>query len=419
LNYSYGSNTSLPKADKPENLRLNVISEESVLEGLTKAKELNPDVIVVLFHWGNEYQQKPSNIQKTIAHLAADNGADLIIGTHPHVLQPIEVIPTERGNTLVAYSLGNFVSNQRTKPRERSAILAVDLEVSEDNVVSLKKASIAPIYTSVSCLKRECSFQVLYAGLQEDEDLKNAPDLKNPDDGVRFISVNNNPFLGSNSNAQVVEEENPPQAPPNLSEKSQAKNEEALGAEPKTKNYAQPELGPVPGVGELDNDFNKDKNPTDSSVVEYPLILGAFKEDSPKSQVPELPNKDTDLKAQSVSQLSPKEPMGNLDEPTDAFILPAISKAQEQLAFQAGKAVISFFQAFPEPDELGYYLIWDSSMLSEEVKPEEDAKSEETVRLEEDAKPEKNAKPEEDTKLEENAKLDEDAKFEENVRALN
>ncbi|MDR2405959.1 MAG: CapA family protein, partial [Deltaproteobacteria bacterium] len=284
LNFSYGSNTSLPNADNPESLSLNVISEESVLEGLTKAKELAPDVIVVLFHWGNEYQEKPSNSQITMAQFTADNGADLIIGTHPHVLQPIDVLQTARGFTLVAYSLGNFVSNQRTKPRERSAILAVDLAV-DNGKVSLKKASVAPIYTTVSCVKRECAFQVLYAGLQSDGELPQSPSTPPPSyvEGERFISVTstsadafskNPPPEGVATPPELPKPGGPPEEPTPVKEMPITRLMELPSPE---IQLAQAELGPVPGVGPVEMG---QEGMSDATVVEYPLRLTAPQEAS-------------------------------------------------------------------------------------------------------------------------------------------
>lgn len=66
------------------------------------------DVIIVAMHWGNEYTNEPTNSQREIAEYLASLGVNLIIGTHPHVVQPITYI----GDTLVIYSLGNFISNQ-------------------------------------------------------------------------------------------------------------------------------------------------------------------------------------------------------------------------------------------------------------------------------------------------------------------
>ncbi|SCY64526.1 CapA family protein [Alkaliphilus peptidifermentans] len=80
-----------------------------------KMKDKGAEVLIFCLHWGNEYHQKPSSYQKRIAQELADYGVNIIFGSHPHVLQPIEIISStdNMNQTLVAYSLGNFISNQR------------------------------------------------------------------------------------------------------------------------------------------------------------------------------------------------------------------------------------------------------------------------------------------------------------------
>ena len=70
------------------------------------------DLVVVSLHWGNEYQHLPTKRQRYIAHALVQAGADVILGHHPHVLQPIEIQEVAGRKALVAYSLGNFISNQ-------------------------------------------------------------------------------------------------------------------------------------------------------------------------------------------------------------------------------------------------------------------------------------------------------------------
>ena len=100
-----------------------------VSEGVKAAKQQS-DIVIVLFHNGYEIVQKVSSAQQEIARLAIDNGASLVIGSHPHVLQRIEYYR----DGLIAYSMGNFVFDNFLFPPNYSAILVVEL--TEDGVES-------------------------------------------------------------------------------------------------------------------------------------------------------------------------------------------------------------------------------------------------------------------------------------------
>lgn len=108
LNYTYGTNgISLP-GDMP--YAVDYLQESRVKEDLAKARE-QADIVIVCPHWGTEYRLTPDNSQKKWAQLFADNGADLILGTHPHVPEPVEVITATDGREVpVYYSLGNYVN---------------------------------------------------------------------------------------------------------------------------------------------------------------------------------------------------------------------------------------------------------------------------------------------------------------------
>ncbi len=88
------------------------------------------DLVVVSFHWGNEYRFRASERQRMLAHLAIDAGADLVLGHHPHVLEEIE---RYRGR-VIAYSLGNFVFDQRDSFSRESAVLQVRLSPGKSTV---------------------------------------------------------------------------------------------------------------------------------------------------------------------------------------------------------------------------------------------------------------------------------------------
>lgn len=98
-------------------------SADAVREAVRDARE-QADAVVVFFHWGVEFSARPARAQRELARAAADAGASLVIGHHPHVLQPWE----RMGDTLVVYSLGNFVFDQGSRPSaSQSAILLATL----------------------------------------------------------------------------------------------------------------------------------------------------------------------------------------------------------------------------------------------------------------------------------------------------
>ena len=195
INHSYGSNL-FPKSN---DVHLNLINEKDLTASLERAKSLSPDVIIACFHWGNEYHLKPNVHQKKAADIAFNNGADLIIGTHPHVLQPVEVKNLSGDFKAVAWSLGNFVSFQRTLPRERTCILAVEFAKNE-NATRLTKISIAPLWVIAPGQKRT---EITYAG--SDENTIEALDFdglsKNQLTKLRVIGQNVLDFLGAQNEA--------------------------------------------------------------------------------------------------------------------------------------------------------------------------------------------------------------------------
>ena len=108
LNYTYGTNG----IRVPSPYIVNLIDTTVMARDIARAKEMNPDVIICMPHWGDEYHLLPNKAQCDLADWLFAKGVDHIIGGHPHVVEPIEVRETNGEKHLLAYSLGNFVSNQ-------------------------------------------------------------------------------------------------------------------------------------------------------------------------------------------------------------------------------------------------------------------------------------------------------------------
>jgi len=146
LNYTYGTNGIPLPADKP--YLVNLLDEEKVTNDILKAKEI-ADFVIVLPHWGTEYRYTPDSLQEKYTKLFSDLGVDLVIGTHPHVLENIEVITNDEGHEmLVYYSLGNYVSGQLAKDRVVGGMAKVSIEKNyETNETYITEYELDPIIT--------------------------------------------------------------------------------------------------------------------------------------------------------------------------------------------------------------------------------------------------------------------------------
>ena len=146
LSYTYGLNGYRLPADKQWKIAL--IDEDKIRNDLTAIRS-ECDYLIVSMHWGNEYQIAENTYQSELAQLLCEGGADLIIGTHPHVLQPMKWLEREDGHkTLCAYSLGNFVSNQHKRATMLGGILEVELLFDEDGtLLETTTAGVIPTVT--------------------------------------------------------------------------------------------------------------------------------------------------------------------------------------------------------------------------------------------------------------------------------
>lgn len=120
LAYTYGTNgITLPKENS---YFINILEKERILNDISALRP-QVDVLVLILHWGGEYSPKPTEEQRTLARLFLEAGVDAIIGSHPHVIQPVEVINIGGKDKFVAYSLGNFIGDQRGEERNSGVVL--------------------------------------------------------------------------------------------------------------------------------------------------------------------------------------------------------------------------------------------------------------------------------------------------------
>lgn len=138
LNYTYGTN-----GIEPDNgIEVNLIDRKRIAEEMAQTRAAGAEILVVTMHWGVEYVLLPGQVQKNLAKFLVDQGADLVIGGHPHVIQPMEVVRNEKEdkNVLVVYSLGNFISNMKTGDTRGGALVKARIERDADGKARFKHA---------------------------------------------------------------------------------------------------------------------------------------------------------------------------------------------------------------------------------------------------------------------------------------
>jgi poly-gamma-glutamate synthesis protein (capsule biosynthesis protein) len=183
LSFTYGTN-GIPVPSGKEYC-INLIDDDFIKEKLNEAKLENPDIICVFMHWGEEYETVPNSEQQRLAKLLFENGVNIILGSHPHVLQKME--NTEEG--FVIYSLGNFVSGQVKEGTRDSIILNLTVTKKGTGEVVIDNANYTPIYTYKSD-ENSHKYKVL--------NIKRAIDSYNQ--GNKYISASDYEILTSEYN---------------------------------------------------------------------------------------------------------------------------------------------------------------------------------------------------------------------------
>jgi len=168
LNYTYGTN-GIPV---PENNVVNLINKDRMLIDLEALNDSAVDKVIVFIHWGDEYQRMPNDYQKDIAQFLFSNGADVVIGSHPHVIQPMEWEKADSVNKekLIIWSLGNYVSNQRKRYTDGGAMVSITFQ-KEKGRTSIKQAGyhLSWVYNPVQEGKKQ--YYILPAARYENDTL--------------------------------------------------------------------------------------------------------------------------------------------------------------------------------------------------------------------------------------------------------
>lgn len=126
LNYTYGTNGLFAK----EGTEVAYIDKNKMKQEIDLAREKGAEIVIVAIHWGIEYVLLENNVQRDLANYLVDCGVDMIIGGHPHVIQPMKVVHNDKENkdVLIVYSLGNLISNMKTADTRGGAMVWTTLK---------------------------------------------------------------------------------------------------------------------------------------------------------------------------------------------------------------------------------------------------------------------------------------------------
>ena len=126
LNYTYGTNGIEPR----QGMEVALIDRKRMADEIVEARNAGAEFIVVTIHWGVEYVLLENSNQRALADFLIEQGVDMIIGGHPHVVQPMRVVRNEKEgkDVLVVYSLGNFISNMKTGDTRGGALVRARIE---------------------------------------------------------------------------------------------------------------------------------------------------------------------------------------------------------------------------------------------------------------------------------------------------
>lgn len=157
LAYTYATNGLSPVAPT----LVNYIDKEQMEEDILAARRMNPDVIIACMHWGVEYRSLPEKAEKELADWLIAQGVDHVIGSHPHVLQPMEVRADTQVNDkhLVVYSLGNFISNMSKVHTDGGAMVKLELKKLW-GITRLEKCSYSLVWTSRPVLSGKKNYEL-------------------------------------------------------------------------------------------------------------------------------------------------------------------------------------------------------------------------------------------------------------------
>lgn len=165
LNYTYGTNGLTETAPNI----VNRIDTAIIAQDIAKAQAASPDAIIACMHWGIEYDQQPNKNQQNLADWLLAHGVDHIIGSHPHVIQPLELRQDSTGKEhLVVYSLGNYISNMKIRATDGGMMVRLVLE-KDSSITRVADCGYSLVYTARPVKSGKKNFELIPAARPREE----------------------------------------------------------------------------------------------------------------------------------------------------------------------------------------------------------------------------------------------------------
>lgn len=164
LNYTYGTNGIQPR----DGAEISLIDREKIKKEIILSRKAGAEIVCVAVHWGIEYSLHENQAQRDLARFLTEQDVDLIIGSHPHVIQPMQVVHNDKSgkDVLIVYSLGNFISNMKTIDTRGGALVKVRIERDADGKARFKNAEYDTFFSAKPDGKGT-NFQVIPSSMSE------------------------------------------------------------------------------------------------------------------------------------------------------------------------------------------------------------------------------------------------------------
>ena len=174
---AYSENTNGLSIPKGKDFAINLIDEELIKRDIDIAREKNVDIVLVHLHYGPEYNREPSDYQKEIVNKIIELGADIIIGGHPHVVQPVDFFKTNNSKLetgFVAYSMGNFISNQRWRYSDAGVILNIQISKNKfTDSINISEVNYLPTWVFKGQTEKGREYIILPSQISDEDSIYN------------------------------------------------------------------------------------------------------------------------------------------------------------------------------------------------------------------------------------------------------